>query len=193
MKQQSTYLDIFLAASVFILLLLGISGIGYIQDKRTQTTSSTVMNFITKSQYNIAKDELDVLISRHSWTNISEKMSSYNTRECSTKCLCSNGGLQHYGRFCGYGYYPCEPDVIPCDPLDYCCMLHDSCAEQFGRANCGCTISFNECMTCVYANEISPVPDVNQVGWRCNRTALAIENILSELMFLQPNCFKQRK
>ena len=182
----TNYFDVVLAATVFVALTLAISGIGYVKDKMTRETAGAkfLEEFLKlPDAYNAARSKL---AQQNAFTKQTKGM---QPRQCSSECLCSNGGIEPYGRFCGYGYSSCVPDAEPCDPLDRCCSMHDSCTDEYGMSDCGCTISLIKCVTCVYANEFSPMPGYIQIGWRCNRTAVAIENIVSEFKFLSPNCF----
>ncbi|KAJ4814929.1 Phospholipase A2 [Rhynchospora pubera] len=52
-----------------------------------------------------------------------------DSTKCSRTCkseYCSEPPLLKYGKYCGVSYTGC-PGEVPCDDVDACCMLHDSC------------------------------------------------------------------
>uniref|UniRef100_M4FD41 Phospholipase A(2) n=1 Tax=Brassica campestris TaxID=3711 RepID=M4FD41_BRACM len=55
--------------------------------------------------------------------------------ECTRTCIAQNCDTLsiRYGKYCGIGHSGC-PGEEPCDDLDACCMVHDSCvgAKVFG-------------------------------------------------------------
>ena len=166
-------------------MMVALFEIGYIQNVRTRQQESAVIDSTNLSTYILAQRKLDsIAVLTKSITDLQSK------RKCSSECICSDGGLEPYGRNCGWGYYDCDSGIEPCDPLDYCCSIHDKCVTEYSQFDCGCHNSLLRCATCVYANELSPV--IPRRGWVCNRTVIAIENIVSELKFLFPNCFPKK-
>lgn len=179
---KKSILDIVIGIIVFISLFLGLVGIGYIQDIYNQIPRSDIIPTTDIRVYTQAHDRINYISSKtyhHQHRN--------HMRSCSTECICSKAGLLPYGRYCGWGYYTCESDIKPCDPLDYCCSIHDECVTKHTELDCGCHVSLLRCATCVYANELYPVAP--RKGWICNHTIDAIENIVSEIKFLFPTCF----
>ncbi|XP_033131179.1 phospholipase A2-beta isoform X1 [Brassica rapa] len=50
-----------------------------------------------------------------------------------------------YGKYCGIGHSGC-PGEEPCDDLDACCMVHDSCVGAKGMTNISCHKKFQKCV-----------------------------------------------
>eukprot|EP01018_Ginkgo_biloba_P005910 Gb_10678 [translate_table: standard] len=56
--------------------------------------------------------------------------------------------LLRYGKYCGLGYSGC-PGEVPCDGLDACCKVHDSCVQvnNGDYLSQSCSKSFLDCIT----------------------------------------------
>ncbi|KAL0654931.1 hypothetical protein Bca4012_075515 [Brassica carinata] len=56
--------------------------------------------------------------------------------ECTRTCIAQNCDTLsiRYGKYCGIGHSGC-PGEEPCDDLDACCMVHDSCVEAKGSGD----------------------------------------------------------
>lgn len=55
-----------------------------------------------------------------------------------------------YGKYCGIGHSGC-PGEEPCDDLDACCMVHDSCVELNGnQSRTEIPLLFPALLRCVY-------------------------------------------
>ncbi|CAN7076004.1 unnamed protein product [Brassica oleracea var. botrytis] len=67
--------------------------------------------------------------------------------ECTRTCIAQNCDTLsiRYGKYCGIGHSGC-PGEEPCDDLDACCMVHDSCVEAKGMSNISCHKKFQKCV-----------------------------------------------
>ncbi|CAG7900480.1 unnamed protein product [Brassica rapa] len=67
--------------------------------------------------------------------------------ECTRTCIAQNCDTLsiRYGKYCGIGHSGC-PGEEPCDDLDACCMVHDSCVGAKGMTNISCHKKFQKCV-----------------------------------------------
>ena len=107
-------------------------------------------------------------------------------RECSDMCQCTSAGMQPYGRYCGLMYTGC-PGAVPCDNLDRCCMLHDSCTGYYGMFDKNCTVALVKCAACAI-NTANNDP-LTTSNWTCGKRKQAGLTIISDVMFLFPQYF----
>ena len=108
------------------------------------------------------------------------------TERCATDCKCSGGGIDHYGRFCGFRYSGCN-SYGPCDEVDSCCMAHDQCVEIHGYLSCRCSILFAKCLVC----SRSSLSSHSRFTWNCNTRDDAAKTMLADIMDIEPSCFNK--
>ena len=119
-----------------------------------------------------------------------ERLAARERVDCtSDKCLCSAGGAEFYGRYCGLGHYSCNMSTAPCDAMDTCCQTHDACCTALGKRACPCHLAAESCMECVYVGIKYEGRRPSSSGWVCPDTLTAIVRTAAALHYVTQECF----
>lgn len=118
------------------------------------------------------------------------RLSARQRIDCSSdECLCSAGGADFYGRYCGLGHYSCNMSTPPCDAFDACCQTHDLCCTELGKKSCECHRAGVSCFECVYVGIKYEGRPSSSAGWVCPQTLGAIVRTAAALRYVTQECF----
>lgn len=101
------------------------------------------------------------------------------THAQANECLCTRGAAQYYGKFCGFGYSD-TPSELPCDWVDSCCAVHDSCVEVRGMLNCEC----HRMIVCCLESGL-----LEQRQSNCTHAVVAANNLMADIMTAFSHCY----
>ena len=116
--------------------------------------------------------------------------------DCSRTCVCSDGGILPYGKYCGLDYSGCHGEA-PCDGVDACCKTHDWCCTAESLESCDCHTALIKCLLCAERRVLlagrgsgggGAHPPAN---WTCAGAATAAARFVADLRILVPECYER--